>query len=256
MVLALLGLAAAAYALATGLFLNRLVRYEVARSRSAEAVMAVATAMLLGAAVLGFDPASARAGAMLAVLFFGVAASGTALVILRWGDFPLLGPVTAALVGMVALAMLLHAAFPTVAPAAPVTTITILHVAATLVGYLLFVPAFVLANLYLGQSWRLKTKQPTSTRLPPLVTLEMTAWRLLTVGFVLYTLGIVGGWLSTSSTSPELRPQHVVAAVSWLVYAVALGVRFTSGWRGSRAAVALLAGFVTTSGAVLLYVLR
>jgi len=218
--------------------------------------MAVATLLLLGAAISGFDPSSHRSGATIAVIFCGAAASGTALVLLRWVDYPLLGPVTSAMVGMVALAMLLHYAFPAPAPYGPISTITILHVAATLVGYLLFVPAFVLSNLYLGQSWRLKTKQPSSTRLPPLMTLETSAWRLLTVGFVLYTLGIVGGWISSEAATRELRPQHVIAAVSWLVYAVALFRRYVSGWRGTRAAVALLTGFVTTSGAVLLYVLR
>jgi ABC-type uncharacterized transport system permease subunit len=174
----------------------------------------------------------------------------------RWGDVPRLGPVTSALVGMLALALLLHAGLPTTTPIGPIRTITILHITATLVGYLLFVPAFVLSNLYLGQAWRLKTKQPSSTRLPPLVTLETTAWRLLTVGFVLYTLGIVGGWLSSEAGIRELRPQHVIAASSWLVYAVALARRYASNWSGTRAALALHAGFILTSGAVLLYVLR
>ena len=123
-------------------------------------------------------------------------------------------------------------------------------------GYLLFAPAFVLGNLYIGQSWRLKTKQLSSAKLPPLVTLETSAWRLLTVGFVLYTLGIDGGYLSSESAHQSVRPQHVVAGLAWLVYATALVRRYASGWRGVRAAVALLAGFVITSGAVLLYVLR
>lgn len=256
MVLALLGLAALVFAFSAGLFHLRLLRYEVAPSRPAEALMLIGAALLLAAAILGFDPTHHRAGGIAAILFVGVAASGTALVMLRWGDFPLLGPVTSALVGMLALGLLLHSGFPTSTPVGPITTITILHITATLVGYLLFVPAFVLSNLYLGQAWRLKTKQPSSTRLPPLITLETSAWRLLTVGFVLYTLGIVGGWLSSEAGVRELRPQHVVAASSWLVYAVALTRRYLSSWSGTRAALALHAGFVLTSGAVLLYVLR
>lgn len=256
MVLALLGLAALIFALAAGLFLLRLLRYEVGPSRSAESLMLIGSALLLAAAILGFDPAHHRAGSIVAILFVGVAASGTTSVMLRWGDFPLLGPVTASLVGMIALALLLHSAFPSTTPIGPITTITILHIASTFVGYLLFVPAFVLGNLYLGQAWRLKTKQPSSTRLPPLVTLETSAWRLLTVGFVLYTLGIVGGWLSTEGGTRELRPQHFVAAASWLVYAIAIFRRFVAHWSGPRAALALHAGFVLTSGAVLLYVLR
>lgn len=257
MVLALLGAAALLYALATGLFTSRLLRFEIARSPLAEGAMACATAVLMGAALLAFHPSETAVHASgLAVLFIAVAASVTALVVLRWGHFPLLGPVTSAMVGTVALALALQAAFPPVAARVPVTPVTVLHIAATLIGYLLFAPAFVLGNLYIGQSWRIKTKQPSSTRLPPLGTLEATAWRLLTVGFVLYTLGIVGGWLSTESTHQDFRPRHVLAAIAWLIYAVALVRRYTSGWRGVRAAVALLAGFVVTSGAVLLYVLR
>jgi len=257
MVLALLGAAALLYALATGLFTTRLLRFEIGRSPFAEGAMACATAVLTGAALLAFHPSENAVHASgLAVLFIAVAASVTALVVLRWGQFPLLGPVTSAMVGTVALALALQAAFPPMDARGPVTAVTVLHISATLIGYLLFAPAFVLGNLYIGQSWRLKTKQPSSTRLPPLGTLESTAWRLLTVGFVLYTLGIVGGWISTESTHQAVRPRHVMAALAWFIYAVALVRRFSSGWRGVRAAVALLAGFVVTSGAVLLYVLR
>ena len=267
MVLALLGAAALAFALATGLFTTRLVRYEVGRSPFAEGAMAVATALLLGAAVVGIGGSgtSMGGGGHLAVLLIAVAASATSLVLMRWGAqdpaagraaFPMLGPVTSAMVGMVALALLLHGAFPPGARGGPMSGVTMLHIAATLVGYLLFAPAFVLGNLYIGQSWRLKTKQLSSAKLPPLVTLETSAWRLLTVGFVLYTLGIVGGYVSSESGHESVRPQHVVAALAWLVYATALVRRYASGWRGVRAAVALLAGFVITSGAVLLYVLR
>ncbi len=269
MVHVLLALAAMVFALATGLFTARLLRFEVERSPFAEGAMVVATALLLAAAVLGLHP-SGVGGSGLAVLFIAVAASVTALVLLRWGHhvvgaredgrpvaaFPLLGPVTAAMVGMVALAMAIHTAVPPKAASAPLTVVTVMHIAATLVGYLLFAPAFVLGNLYVGQTWRLKTKQPSSSRLPALGTLEKSAWRLLTIGFLLYTLGIVGGWVSSGEADRELRPQHAVAALAWLIYAVALLRRYAFGWRGVRAAIALMAGFVVTSGAVLLYMLR
>lgn len=256
MFLVLLLASTAGFALATGLFLLRLIRSEIGRSPAAEGVMAVATALLLGAALVGFDRLDPNHhSAPLAVLFAAVAASTTALVVERWGDFPLLGPVTAALVASVALALALHDMFPNPVATGPVRPVTIIHVAATMVGFLLFVPAFALSTLYVAQSWRIKTKQSSNPRLPSLVTLETTSWRLLTVGFVLYTLGIVGGALSQEGPLVP-RPQHVLASISWLIYAVALWRRYTGGWSGVRAAVTLLAGFVWTSGAVLLYVLR
>jgi len=257
MFVTLLLVSSAAFMVATGLFLVRLLRVEVARSASAEGVMAVATALLLGAALTGFERLGGPHGAApLALLFVAVAASTTSLVVQRWGDFPLLGPITAALVAMVGLALALHALFPPPAGAHVMRAVTILHIAATLVGYLLFVPAFALASLYVAQSWRIKTKQTSNPRLPSLVTLETSAWRLLTLGFVLYSLGILGGALSQEGSGQGVRPQHVLAAISWLMYGVAIARRHLQGWSGVRAAVFLLAGFVWTSGAVLLYVMR
>ncbi|MCC6619934.1 MAG: cytochrome c biogenesis protein CcsA [Deltaproteobacteria bacterium] len=257
MFVALLIASSLAFVVATGLFLVRLLRVEVARSAAAEGVMAVATALLLGAALVGFELLGGPHGAApLALLFVAVAASTTSLVVQRWGDFPLLGPITAALVAMVALALALHALFPPPTGPHVLRTVTILHIASTLIGYLLFVPAFALASLYVAQSWRIKTKQSSNPRLPSLVTLETSAWRLLTLGFVLYTLGIVGGALSQEGSGAGVRPPHVLAAISWIIYAVAIVRRHLHGWSGVRSAVTLLAGFVWTSGAVLLYMMR
>lgn len=273
MVHVLLALAAMIFALATGLFTARLVRFDTERSLFAEGSMVIATALLLAATLLGIDRQnSGLSGAGLAVLGMAVAHSVIALILLRMSgatqpsgsgaearpafDLPLLGPVSAAMVGMVALTMAIHTALPERAPTGPITTLTILHISATLIGYLLFTPAFVLGILYVGQTWRLKTKRPSSTRLPALGTLERSAWRLLTVGFVLYSLGIAGGWVSGRVAEQGVRPRHVVAGLAWIIYAVALVRRHFSGWGGVRAAVALMAGFVVTSGAVLLYLLR
>ncbi len=53
-----------------------------------------------------------------------------------------------------------------------------------------------------------------------------------------------------------MRPQHVMAAVGWAIYAWALGRRALTGSGGVRSASALIGAFVITTGAVLLYVLR
>jgi ABC-type uncharacterized transport system permease subunit len=256
---ALLIFAAVAFALATALFMHRLVRYEARPSDAAQGAMVVGSALVLAALLVGLDVLVGRhASAIVVLLFMCMAGSGGVLVILRWGDHPLIGPVAAALASVVTLALALHVAFPTPVVTGPgAGLITVLHVSATLVGYLLFAPAFVLANLFVSQSFRIKTKQLSNPRLPSLVTMERLAWRLLAVGFILYSLGIAGG-LATQAQLGNLvlRPQHVVAGAGWLVYAGALYRRWTSGWSGVRAGVALIAGFVVTSGAVLLYVLR
>lgn len=257
MFIAILMAAAGAFFLATALFLSRIVRFQRARSESAMGAMVVGTALLLAALIAGFGRDQEIHGGAPVMLFVVLAISGAVLLTLHWGDYPLVGPVSSAFIGMVALALGLHALFPPPAAAGPLPVLAILHIAATFVGYLLFAPAFVLANLFIAQSWRLKTKQEANRRLPSLVTLERTAWRLLALGFVLFSLGIVGGVMTRpAGRAFDLRPQHVISAIGWLVYALALWRRYRFGWSGVRSAIALIAGFVVTTGAVLLYVLR
>jgi ABC-type uncharacterized transport system permease subunit len=257
MFIAILMLAAVAFFAATSLFLNRFVRFQRARSRAGLGAMAIGTALLLGALISGFGHGGEGEGGPLVMLFVTLAAAGGVLLALHMGDFPLVGPVSSAFIGMVALALGLHASFPLPRAPGPLPLLAVLHITATFVGYLLFAPAFVLANLYVAQSWRLKTKQDPNPRLPSLMTLEKSAWRLLAIGFVLFSLGILGGSLTRAGGHDfTLRPQHVVAAIGWLIYAVALWRRFRSGWSGVRSAITLIAGFVVTTGAVLLYVLR
>jgi ABC-type uncharacterized transport system permease subunit len=253
-------LAAAVFFVATGLSLSRLLRFERTPSRPAHGAMAVGAALLLGALLAGFGVLGEASGGPLVLLFVTLVASGGVLLALHWGDAPLVGPVSAGFIGVVALALALHALTPGPVARGPLPLVTILHIAATLVGYLLLAPAFVLSLLYVGQAFRLKTKQGPNPRLPSLVTLERRAWRLLALGFVLLTAGIVGGIVTGASreASPEalLRPQHVMASVGWLIYAAALARRALTGSGGVRSASALIVGFVVTTGAVMLYVLR
>ncbi len=252
--------AAAAFLVATALFLTRLLRFERAPSRAAHGAMAVGTALLLGALLAGFGLLGEASGGPLVLLFVTLAASGGALLAPSWGDSPLLGPVSAGFIGVVALALALHALSPSPATRGPLPAVAVLHIAATLVGYLLLAPAFVFALLYAGQAFRLKTKQGPNPRLPSLMTLEGRAWRLLTIGFALLTAGIAGGVVTGASREASaaglLRPQHVMAAIGWGIYAVALGRRALHGSGGVRSASALIVGFVVTTGAVMLYVLR
>lgn len=257
MFIAILMAAAVAFFLATALFLSRIVRFQRARSESAKGAMAIGTALLLAALIAGFTHARPESAGATVMLFAVLAVSGGVLLTLHWGDYPLVGPVSSAFIGMVALALGLHALFPPQHAVGPLPLFAVIHITATFVGYLLFAPAFVLANLFIAQSWRIKTKQEANRRLPSLVTLERSAWRLLALGFVLFTLGIVGGVLTRpGGRELSLRPQHVISAFGWLVYAVALWRRYRFGWSGVRSAITLIVGFVLTTGAVLLYVLR
>ncbi len=135
--------------------------------------------------------------------------------------------------------------------------VTVVHIGATLLGFMLFVPAYVLSVLFLDQEYHLKNKTP-GPKLPSLLRLEQLSWRLVHVGFPIFSVGILLGvvWQELRGASSALRPEHLLAAGGWLVYAVVLALRLKTGWRGRRAALALMAAFVMTLSAALLYVMR
>ncbi|MFT7578543.1 MAG: ABC-type uncharacterized transport system permease subunit [Myxococcota bacterium] len=258
----LLLLSAAGFALAAALYLVRLVRFRLNPPVVAHGALAGATIALGAAFGLGIDPGATGAQALgmspLVVMAVLIALSVVVLIAERMGDTPVAAPVVTAIAAVIVLGIffkMLTGAPPAVEGA--LRSVTIVHISATITGFLLLTPAFVLSTLSLGQSYRLKTKQHTSSRLPSLVTMERTAWRLLYIGFPLYTLGIILGWIwQESAVAQGVQPQQVFAVVSWLIYAYAIYRRITSGWRGTRASVTLLAAFVLTLGAVVHYMLR
>jgi ABC-type uncharacterized transport system permease subunit len=64
----------------------------------------------------------------------------------------------------------------------------------------------------------------------------------------LWQLRLGGGGLFT--------PQYVMATGAWALYAALLVARVTAGWRGRRAALVTLAGFMIALGVLLIYFLR
>lgn len=254
LVAAVVGLSAA-----TVIYVARLVRFDVAPPRAGHTAMGVGTLCLAGAAVSGLlaDGGVGGYAAPLVVLLVAVAICAVGLVAQVYWDSPVAGPVVAPLVAVVSCALLfkIELADPALATEG-LRAVTILHISATLVGFMLFIPAYVLSALFVGQVYRLKTKQLSSARLPSLMTLEQSGWRLLYIGFPIFTVGILLGVVWQDSVMSGLRPRHVFAALSWCIYAFAIYRRLATGWRGARAAVTLMVAFTVTVGAVLLYTLR
>ena len=136
-----------------------------------------------------------------------------------------------------------------------------LHVLAILASYGLLAVAFGCAAIYLLQSRLLKRKQihPALRRLPPLETLDRTAYHavayalpLLTLGLILGLVRVFGGGLS-SPPSVWLRDPHNLSAFApWLLYVGYLTARLAAGWRGVRLQYILIAGLLIT---LLLYLI-
>ena len=95
------------------------------------------------------------------------------------------------------------------------------HASVSLIAYGAFALACIAGVMYLVQERQLKTHQLHSIfyHLPPLTDLFAAITRLLWWGFILYTIGIIGGFF----TGRPLPRVQVVAAVGvWLLYAAIL----------------------------------
>ena len=136
-----------------------------------------------------------------------------------------------------------------------------LHVGVNLIGDALFLLASLAAVAYLVVEKRLKEKRFRSIagRLPPLDALDQAEHRFLLIGFPLLTIGIITGtaWahrLEVGHAGEVLRATFAYA--TWLVFAAVLLLRSAAGWRGRRAAVGTIAGFVFAVLVLLVYLVR
>jgi len=124
-----------------------------------------------------------------------------------------------------------------------------IHIPTTILGYAAFFVAFSAGIMYLIQERELKRKRPQAFyyRLPSLEICDDLAYRSLSVGFPLLTIGIVAGALWANRALPQLSgwdPKIIWSVITWLVYAVLIHYRLSAGLRGRRAALMSIVGFV------------
>jgi cytochrome c-type biogenesis protein CcsB len=124
-----------------------------------------------------------------------------------------------------------------------------LHIALAFLG----IAALTLAGLggifYLIQERALKVKKFGFfyRRLPSLEQLDALNYWCLTVGFPLLTGAIITGSLYAQLTLGRFwnwDPKEIFTLIAWLIYAVLLHERLAVGWRGRRAALFAICGFI------------
>ena len=123
------------------------------------------------------------------------------------------------------------------------------HVTFAFLGNAVFAVAFVAGIMYLLQERMLKSKKFSGLyyRLPSLETLDNINYKCLTIGFPLMTLGIISGavWAESAwGTYWNWDPKEAWALITWFLYAALLHGRLTVGWRGRRAAIFAIIGFL------------
>jgi cytochrome c-type biogenesis protein CcsB len=123
------------------------------------------------------------------------------------------------------------------------------HIGTAFVGNGFFVVTFVAAIMYLIQESQIKKKRLGSlySRLPSLETLDSINHFALICGFTFMTVGMITGSIYAQVALGSYwrwDPKEVCSLLAWIFYAALLHERLTVGWRGRRAALLSLLGFL------------
>jgi ABC-type transport system involved in cytochrome c biogenesis permease subunit len=115
------------------------------------------------------------------------------------------------------------------------------HVVLIFTGYAGLFLSFGASLLYLAQERALKSKKQTAllTWLPPLQTIDDIGYRALLFGFPFMTFGIITGSVLAIERFGAMffsDPKILLSFIMWAVYMLLLYTRWSSGWRGRRAA--------------------
>jgi cytochrome c-type biogenesis protein CcsB len=193
--------------------------------------------------------------------YLPVATFGQALLVSAWAlvaaflflywRFPIkvLGALTAPLAAlMVSGTLILHPEHGAVSPMLQSLWLTF-HIILALLGNAALTLAFLGGIFYLVQERQLKQKKFGFfyRRLPSLEQLDGLNYWCLTIGFPLLTAGIISGSLYAQYTLGSFwnwDPKEILTLIAWLIYAVLLHERLTVGWRGRRAALLAICGFL------------
>lgn len=115
------------------------------------------------------------------------------------------------------------------------------HVASAVVAYGTLTIGFIAAVLYLIQN---KYQSPW---LPDLEVLDNITYKSVIIGFPFLTLLIVLGALWADIAWGRYwgwDPKETASLVTWLIYAAYMHTRLLKGWKGVRASILLIAGFI------------
>jgi ABC-type uncharacterized transport system permease subunit len=185
-------------------------------------------------------------------LFSLLAAATVALYLIV--DFRSRIPVAGAFVAPLTIAAMVpaHLVHAEAQHAAPVLTHSVvlpLHVGAATLGTGALLVAFALALLYLAGEKQLKSHSGGRllARLPSLALIDKLGWQLTLAAFVLLSIAIVtGSFVMRTETGGLLRAdaKESFALLAWAFLAALVQARLVAGWRGRRAALLVVIGFL------------
>ncbi len=141
------------------------------------------------------------------------------------------------------------------------TMLVPVHIGVNMLGLVAFALAFGAAIAYVLQDRALRRKQLDGLfqRLPALDVLDRFGLRAISVGFPLLTIGIVTGafWaFRIHPDGPVISAAQSFALVAWVLFAGVLLLRVAVGWRGRRAAIGTIVGFLCAAAVIVGYAVR
>jgi ABC-type uncharacterized transport system permease subunit len=133
-----------------------------------------------------------------------------------------------------------------------------LHITVNMLGIAAFALAFAAAVGYVIQEQLLRKKHVVGVfqRLPALDVLDSLGFRLVTIGFPLFTLGMLTGSIWAARGGFSLSAGQGFALLAWIFFGCVLLARAAAGWRGRRAAIGTMLGFLFSLAAIGGYLVR
>ena len=122
-----------------------------------------------------------------------------------------------------------------------------IHILVSMLAYSLFALASVQAILLAIQDHHLRQRHPGGfiRALPPLQTMESLLFEMIAVGFVLLSLALLTGFAFLENMFEQrLAHKTVLSIIAWIVFGMLLWGRYRFGWRGQKALIWTLSGFV------------
>ena len=122
-----------------------------------------------------------------------------------------------------------------------------IHILVSMLAYSLFTLASVQAILLAIQDHHLRQRHPGGfiRALPPLQTMESLLFEMIAVGFVLLSLALLTGFAFLENMFEQrLAHKTVLSIIAWFVFGTLLWGRYRFGWRGQKALIWTLSGFV------------
>ena len=123
------------------------------------------------------------------------------------------------------------------------------HIVTIFLGDAAFALACGLGIIYLVQERTIKNKTHGFffKRLPSLEFIDSTGYACVVIGFTMLTIGLFTGFIYAKTVWGRFwswDPKEVWSGITWLLYAALLHGRVSLGWRGRKAAIMAIIGFI------------